>query len=55
VCAGDFNCDDRVDFADYLDFVSAFRRHDPPADINGDDQIDQADLAAFLAAYRGGC
>lgn len=55
VCAGDFNCDGRVDPSDYIAFIIAYQTQDSAADVNGDGVVDPSDFAAFLAAYQQGC
>lgn len=44
----DFNCDDLVDFFDYLDFVSAFASGSGDADFNGDGTLDFFDYLDFV-------
>jgi hypothetical protein len=55
ICAGNFNCDETLDFFDYLDFVAAFSTNDPAADFNGDETIDFFDYLDFVAAFSEGC
>ncbi len=55
ICAADFNCDDTVDFFDYLDFVDAFSSNSPAADFNADGVIDFFDYLDFVDAFSMGC
>lgn len=54
-CATDFNLDDSVDVADYLDFVSAFAASDADADFNADRTIDFFDYLDFVNQFAAGC
>lgn len=60
ICGADFNLDESVDDADFVDFASAYDRllcDDPamtpgcPADLNGDGFVDDADFVLFASAY----
>lgn len=55
VCPVDFNCDEVVDFGDYLEFLNLFDAGDPRADLNHDGAIDFVDYLAFLNAFDAGC
>jgi hypothetical protein len=54
-CRADVNHDDRVDFFDYLDFVSEFENGDESADFNRDGTVDFFDYLDFLPAFEEGC
>jgi hypothetical protein len=54
-CGADFNCDEFVDFFDYLDFVDAYTGGLPGGDFNGDDFIDFFDYLDFTDAFTAGC
>ncbi len=54
-CFADFNCDEAVDFFDYLDFVSAFSSGGNTADFNEDGSIDFFDYLDFVAEFSSGC
>ncbi len=54
-CFADFNCDETVDFFDYLDFVDAFSASLPAADFNEDGVIDFFDYLDFVDAFSIGC
>lgn len=47
----DFNCDDVVDFFDYLDFVAVFSSGSGDADFNGDGTLDFFDYLDFVNAF----
>ncbi len=55
ICAADFNCDQGVDFFDYLDFVDEFSSQSPAADFNGDSSIDFFDYLDFVDEFSIGC
>lgn len=55
ICASDFNCDNVVDFFDYLDFVDVFGAGDPIADFNQDGIVDFFDYLDFVDAFGAGC
>ncbi len=55
VCAANFNCDNAVDFFDYLDFVDAFSANSPESDFNHDSAIDFFDYLDFVDAFSTGC
>ncbi len=55
VCEANFNCDQTIDFFDYLDFVDAFSSLATEADFNQDSNIDFFDYLDFVDAYSGGC
>jgi hypothetical protein len=55
VCGADFNCDQFVDFFDYLDFVTAFEDGLNGGDFNADGFIDFFDYIEFTDAYTTGC
>jgi hypothetical protein len=55
ICPANFNCDDAVDFFDYLDFVDAFSSSNLRADFNHDDSIDFFDYLDFVDAFSMGC
>ena len=54
---GDFNGDERVDFADFLFFASKFGasqgddRYDAPVDLDGNGMIDFGDFLLFVNAF----
>lgn len=54
-CPADFNQDSAVDFADYLDFVTALNSLDSSADINFDGVTDFFDYLDFLQYFGVGC
>ncbi len=55
VCLANFNCDDSLDFFDYLDFVDAFSSQLPSADFNSDGVLDFFDYLDFVDAFSIGC
>lgn len=55
VCAPDFDCNGLIDFADYLEFVSAFSIEDIRADFNADYVIDFFDYLDFVESLSAGC
>ena len=55
ICLADFNCDQAVDFFDYLDFVQAFASTAATADFNEDGVIDFFDYLDFLSEFSQGC
>jgi hypothetical protein len=55
VCAGDINCDESVDFGDFLAFFNCFDTETPCADIDGNPGVDFGDFLAFFNAYDAGC
>ena len=55
VCLADFNCDGRVDFFDYLDFVRLFADENIFADFNEDGQVDFFDYLDFMREFIEGC
>ncbi len=55
ICPANFNCDNAVDFFDYLDFVSAFAALNSEADFNRDGVVDQADYLDFVQAFASNC
>jgi probable HAF family extracellular repeat protein len=54
-CAADFNCDDAVNVADFLAFLSAYAAGECRADRTHDGQINILDFLAFLHDYAAGC
>lgn len=55
VCPTDFNCDNEIDFFDYLDFVAVFSAMSTKADFNGDEIVDLFDYLDFVMAFSEGC
>ncbi len=55
LCRPDFNCDDVVDFFDYLDFVDAFSEGSMQADFNDDQVVDFFDYLDFVQEFSTGC
>jgi hypothetical protein len=55
ICLSDYNCDDSVDFFDYLDFVDAFATAAASADFNRDGVVDFYDYLDFVDAFSTGC
>jgi hypothetical protein len=55
VCAGDINCDEGVDFGDFLAFFNCYDAETPCADIDGNPGVDFGDFLAFFNAYDVGC
>ncbi len=55
VCAGDINCDQGVDFGDFLAFFNCYDAETPCADIDGNPGVDFGDFLAFFNAYDVGC
>lgn len=57
LCAADFNCDNVVDDADFVQFVASYNElvippADPKCDLNGDGIVDDADFVLFVNAYN---
>jgi hypothetical protein len=55
VCAGDINCDESVDFGDFLAFFNCYDAEQSCADIDGNPGTDFGDFLAFFNAYDAGC
>jgi hypothetical protein len=55
VCAGDINCDESVNFGDFLAFFNCYDTETPCADIDGNPGVDFGDFLAFFNAYDAGC
>lgn len=55
VCPADWNCDDVVDFNDFLAFLNDYNASDPRADLNGDSIVDFNDFLEFLNLYNTPC
>ncbi len=56
LCPADFNCDNQVDDADFVQFVASYNElvippADPKCDLNGDGVVDDADFVIFVLAY----
>jgi len=47
----DFSGNGRVDFADFLLFVSAFGKSDPEFDLDGDGIVNFTDFLDFIVAF----
>lgn len=55
ICPADFNCDNAVDFFDYLDFVDEFSGRQAGSDFNADGVLDFFDYLDFVDAFSTGC
>ncbi len=55
ICRADVNCDEIVDFFDYLDFVDLFSENSLEADFNQDGIVDFFDYLDFVDAFSVGC
>lgn len=55
VCLADLNCDEQVDFVDYLEFLTYFDAGDLKADMNRDGLVDFSDYLDFVNMYDVGC
>lgn len=57
LCPADFNCDNLVDDADFVQFAASYNElvippADPKCDLNGDGLVDDADFVLFVIAYN---
>jgi hypothetical protein len=55
VCTGDINCDEGIDFGDFLAFFNCYDAEQSCADIDGNPGVDFGDFLAFFNAYDTGC
>jgi hypothetical protein len=55
VCTGDINCDEGVDFGDFLAFFNCYDAEQSCADIDGNPGVDFGDFLSFFNAYDTGC
>ncbi|MBC7773153.1 MAG: FG-GAP repeat protein [Pyrinomonadaceae bacterium] len=55
ICPADFNCNGRVNSADFFNFLTAFFSSLPTADFNNDALTNSQDFFDFLAAFFAGC
>jgi hypothetical protein len=54
-CAGDFNDNGVIDFADLNFMLSEYGSTNSPADLNGDGEVNFTDLSIFLSFYGSEC
>jgi hypothetical protein len=55
VCPANINCDESVNFGDFLAFFNCYDTETPCADIDGNPGVDFGDFLAFFNAYDAGC
>lgn len=54
-CPADFNCDARINSADFFAFLAALFKSNPAADINRDGVVNSQDFFAFLLTFFNDC